>query len=908
MTCCITCNTIIFDLMNQHKIRTTYFRKFLFTILALLPGLTALATHQRAGEITYRHISGLTYEVTITTYTFAPSAADRCSLTINWGDGESNELPRFNGIGGTTTAGIYCEHVGELISPEIRLNIYKGVHTYASASTYHIWLEDPNRNLGIQNIPNSVDVPLYIETMLVINPFLGNNSSPVLLLPPIDNGCVGVPYLHNAGAYDPNGDSLAYKLVNCKGVGGLDILGFKLPNEVDTQNPGTFTINSVTGDILWESPTMQGEYNFAFIIEEYRNGIRIGYVTRDMQVNITSCNNHPPVLKTTMDTCVIAGDTLNLFVEASDEDNDRITLTADGGPLILPVSPAIFEQPEDSVAHVSQTLVWPTVCAHVRLQPYQIYFKAIDDGSPVRLFDLKTVNISVIAPPVINPEVIPLGNSMILSWSKHQCADAAGYRIYRRAGASGFAPGACQTGVPPQTGYTRIAETNDLDLTTFTDDNNGLGLVRGIRYCYIVTAWFPDGAESIASEEFCASLKKDLPVITNVSINTTSADNGSIYIAWSKPTELDYTQTPGPFIYRLFRSEGFTTSVKEQIAEFTDLNDTTFTDTGMNTRDTAWAYTIEFVNNTPGNVFSIGFTVPASSVFIRTIPTDKEIKISIVSQVPWVNQSYTVYRKNPVTLIFDSIATTALPYYADTGLINNQEYCYLVRTSGTYGTPGYIDPIFNFSQERCDTPIDNVPPCPPNLIVEVDCDELELIFSWNDISQTCAPDIERYYLYRKGNPHYLISTLDSDVYTYTYLPDQTIAGCFFIVAGDINGNTDTTRYNQVCVSIDNCPRYRLPNVFTPNNDTYNDLFTPYPGYTSVDRIDIQIFNRWGVLVFESFDPAINWDGKDKTSKMECASGVYFYICDVYEIVGSPESPDEIRIQKRTLTDSIHLLR
>jgi gliding motility-associated-like protein len=100
----------------------------------------------------------------------------------------------------------------------------------------------------------------------------------------------------------------------------------------------------------------------------------------------------------------------------------------------------------------------------------------------------------------------------------------------------------------------------------------------------------------------------------------------------------------------------------------------------------------------------------------------------------------------------------------------------------------------------------------------------------------------------------------------------------------------------------------LPNVFTPNNDTYNDLFTPYPGYTSVDRIDIQIFNRWGVLVFESFDPAINWDGKDKTSKMECASGVYFYICDVYEIVGSPESPDEIRIQKRTLTDSIHLLR
>jgi hypothetical protein len=135
----------------------------------------------------------------------------------------------------------------------------------------------------------------------------------VLLLPPIDNGCVGLPYLHNAGAYDPNGDSLAYKLVSCKGAGGLDILGYKLPSEVDSQNPGSFTINPLTGDILWENPTIQGEYNFAFIIEEYRYGVRIGYVTRDMQVNITSCNNTPPVIEVTADTCVIAGDTPEPF-------------------------------------------------------------------------------------------------------------------------------------------------------------------------------------------------------------------------------------------------------------------------------------------------------------------------------------------------------------------------------------------------------------------------------------------------------------------------------------------------------------------------------------------------------------------------------------------------------------------
>jgi len=45
-------------------------------------------------------------------------------------------------------------------------------------------MEDPNRNAGIINIPNSVNIPFFLETTLVINPFLGNNNSPELLNPP----------------------------------------------------------------------------------------------------------------------------------------------------------------------------------------------------------------------------------------------------------------------------------------------------------------------------------------------------------------------------------------------------------------------------------------------------------------------------------------------------------------------------------------------------------------------------------------------------------------------------------------------------------------------------------------------------------------------------------------------------
>ncbi len=81
---------------------------------------------------------------------------------------------------------------------------------------------------------------------------------------------------------------------------------------------------------------MQGEYNIAFLIEEWRYGVRIGYVTRDMQIAITACSNQPPIISPLQDDCVVVGETLSFTVSATDPDNDWLSLHALGGPLILP--------------------------------------------------------------------------------------------------------------------------------------------------------------------------------------------------------------------------------------------------------------------------------------------------------------------------------------------------------------------------------------------------------------------------------------------------------------------------------------------------------------------------------------------------------------------------------------------
>jgi len=67
-------------------------------------------------------------------------------------------------------------------------------------------VQDPNRNLGVKNIPNSVNVIFSISTILTVNPAMGHDNSPILLNPPYDKAAYHYLLFHNPSAYDPDGD------------------------------------------------------------------------------------------------------------------------------------------------------------------------------------------------------------------------------------------------------------------------------------------------------------------------------------------------------------------------------------------------------------------------------------------------------------------------------------------------------------------------------------------------------------------------------------------------------------------------------------------------------------------------------------------------------------------------------
>lgn len=1027
---------------------------FFFVLLLSAHGLSAM--NVKSLEITYENITQLSYRANVIFYLYDPSPVDS-QVALFWGDNTNSTL----------TVSSITDLPGEL-----KRVTYSGTHTYSGPSTFTMYVSYKVRSLNVNNIPNSLATDIYAEAKLVVSPFLSGIKSPVFMEKPRLNVCRGQNETVNFSAFDASGDVLKYSIIPCRGEDGTAITGYTNPS-----TSSTFSIDANSGWLLWDSPLDKGFFNYAVLVEKYRNGVFLGSIMRDVLVNVIDCSPQSPLLEVFNDTCVLAGTLLHDTVRATYAGIDTISLTAIGEPLLLTSTPATFPQPVRNRYSVYSVFDWNVSCEHVRPEPYKLLFKAdledslstcdcsydfetsvspfyanvhaiigqpcgpgwdnsnylwfgadsaaprfvatpvlnVSSGNFMMVFDLrmaehtgnpgtdcegpdepdegiylqyslngligpwvtmaywdpslspgegghvanlinwnnysvvvpegaistatrfrwmqfestgiyydhwgidnvniykisdktpaqKEVNISVIAPAPENLTASPAGNNAYLQWNKEICSEAAGYFVYRKAGSSGYVPSGCETGVPAYTGYVKIATLSSINDTTYTDSNNGLGLPHGNTYCYMVTAWFANGSESQASNEACVQMPDDEPVITNVSVETTSATAGTMFLAWSKPDDFDTLIYTGPFRYDIYRSNGFAGSVYSFVSSNSGLNDTTFTDTGLNTSGGPWHYRIDLMYAAGGTNYTLfSSSYPASSVFLSITPSDQSLLLEWDYNVPWNNDSTVIYRYNPSTFVFDSIGLSFNKEYIDTGLTNGVEYCYKVETIGSYSLSGFKYPLRNFSQELCERPQDIVPPCPVVLSVEVDCEEVSNHLTWTSPANQCGDfDVGGYIIYYSLMPDGEFTYLDSidniaDTF-YTHFGETSVAGCFAVVAFDTVGNYSNFS-NIVCVDIDECDLYQLPNVFTPNGDGFNDYFIPFP-YDFVEKIDLTIFDRWGLEVFKTEDPDIMWDGRNQSNSLECAEGVYYYVCDVYEMRLAG-------IRKRTLTGTVHLYR
>ena len=74
----------------------------------------------------------------------------------------------------------------------------------------------------------------------------------------------------------------------------------------------------------------------------------------------------------------------------------------------------------------------------------------------------------------------------------------------------------------------------------------------------------------------------------------------------------------------------------------------------------------------------------------------------------------------------------------------------------------------------------------------------------------------------------------------------------------------------------------FPNIFTPNGDGKNDWLEFDLPLGFQEFANIQVFNRWGQLVFSSENSLVtSWNGRTNVGR-EAPDGVYFYVVSIFE--------------------------
>jgi len=879
--------------------------KYFLLVMMLVFAFEVNATHNRAGEITYVQTGPLTILMTVTTYTKTSSiSADRDSIEIFWGDGTSEVVQRSNGN-------------GVPLGNDVKINTYIASHTYPGRATYTIGFTDPNRVANILNVnyPNSVEVEFFLSTTLtLLDPqFQGTNSSAILLQAPVDIACANKVFIHNPNAFDPDGDSLSYDLVVPKMSATNDVPGYLFPNEVSPGVLNQISLDPLTGDFVWATPRQQGEYNIAIRINEWRDGVLLNSIIRDMQILVVACENDPPIIDVVDEICVIAGEEINIPILVDDpNEGQNVGLFASGGPFVVENDKASLEnndgfQPPQYTAN----FVWQTNCNHISDRYYQIVLRAVDNffSDSTGLATLKTVRIKVVGPQPENLEAESETDGIRLFWDAPYACEVTddeffqGFSVWRKIGSSAVELDTCNPGLE-NSPYTKIIfqtrnKINDR-FTTVDDD-----VEKGVTYCYRVVAEFAqisatgnpfNRIQSLRSEEVCQQLARDLPLLTKVSIETTSPNNGEVHIRWTKPLaeELDTIVNLPPYRYELYRSldDGLTFNLVPDFTvitnTFAETIDTNYFDNNINTVDNQPQYFIKLQSNGE----DLGDSPMVSSTFLNVAPSDELHVLTWNEFVPWTKVSYNIYATEPGSTAFEFLATSTLPTYSHEDLENGLEYCYYIEAIGSYNIPNIEDPLFNLSQEVCSIPFDNVPPCAPELEVVnlcndgseiIDLDVLENTLEFTRPNFVCSEtsDVVGYYIYFNDIVGEELIRIDSifeeSTDSYIHVPVRGISGCYAVTAFDMNGN-ESEFSNIVCV--DNCPAYELPNTFTPNGDGSNELFVPIVN-RFIETVDFQVFNQWGNQIFDATDPLINWDGKTASGR-DVPEGTYYYTCRVIE--------------------------
>ncbi|MFM2386555.1 MAG: hypothetical protein RL660_1312, partial [Bacteroidota bacterium] len=357
-------------------------RKFLFAflmmVMAALPE-RAQASHAAGAELTYVWLSDSTYRFYAKFYRDCsgisePSSISMCINNTCTGFSTSITLTKMTTIpgGGSNGTSVSTGCPGNPTSCNggsvtgFREWWYSGTYTLPSrCSEWKFSFYECCRNSAITNLTNPSNYEIYIEATLN-NTNGQTNTSPSFTNKPTPYVCTNQPFSYNNGTVEINGDSLYFESIQPRfpttlgcpyGVGNIpysSILYNATNNPFNTNN--TFSCDPATGTVSFTAPTQQVPM-VTIRCKEYRNGVLIGSVMRDVQMVIANCNTAIPVQTLLTNTITNATfDTLTGFVTQGCFNPTPITFcysisSANANAVLIPTDNHIVALPGSTVTY-----------------------------------------------------------------------------------------------------------------------------------------------------------------------------------------------------------------------------------------------------------------------------------------------------------------------------------------------------------------------------------------------------------------------------------------------------------------------------------------------------------------------------------------------------------------------------
>lgn len=260
--------------------------KRLLTFLLLLGSAWSVkATHLMGGDLIATSDSNGVYHITLTYY--------RDTIGIPLYQSEMIHVYTYDAVTNTYTADTTLlapldTALSLSLLPSFPYGVEVGVYTTSftpGVGQYRFVVETCCRNGAIKNASNPLSESMTLYTDLLVDSL--HNSTPACLALPVAYFPVNQAAVYNPLPYDPDADSISWNLNTPISTHTFGATGFNLVNVVGFTAPsatasGPFTMNAVTGEINW-TPDTVGNFIQSFVINEYKAGVHVGSIVRDMQ-------------------------------------------------------------------------------------------------------------------------------------------------------------------------------------------------------------------------------------------------------------------------------------------------------------------------------------------------------------------------------------------------------------------------------------------------------------------------------------------------------------------------------------------------------------------------------------------------------------------------------------------------